>query len=300
MRYYQYHIGDFNNATRYASRLERSIYRDLLDMYYEQESAIDGTDINKLERRLNVRSTDEQAALAFVLTEYFESQDSFYFNDRCEIEIKKYQDKLEGAIKAGRASAEARRKKATKKQRKGVDGKGLDGNSTDVEQTLNDGAANVQPTINQEPLTINQEPLTNDKTIGEVSKDDADSLVEFWNENRPPNAQVKTSVWVKKVETRLKTFTADEIKQAMNFVINNHWYQTNSQVLIKNIIDSDERCAKVLEKSNQPQPTANNQQGSNNANHQSANSSNQQFDTSTTAGYAAKMDADAAAYFARQ
>lgn len=170
MRFYPYHIGDFNNATRYASRLERSVYRDLLDMYYEQESAIDGTDLDKLQRRLNVRSTDEQTALDFVLTEYFENQDGFYFNNRCEQEIKKYQDKLENAIKAGKASAEARRKKSTKKQRKGVDSNGVQGNSTDVQRTFNDGSTNVQPTKNQEPLTSNQEPVTNS-----IAFDD------FWN-----------------------------------------------------------------------------------------------------------------------
>ncbi len=170
MRFYPYHIGDFNNATRYASRLERSIYRDLLDMYYEQESAIDGTDLDKLQRRLNVRSTDEQTALDFVLTEYFENQDGFYFNNRCEQEIKKYQDKLENAIKAGKASAEARRKKSTKKQRKGVDSNGAQDNSTDVQRTFNDGSTNVQPTKNQEPVTSNQEPVTNS-----IAFDD------FWN-----------------------------------------------------------------------------------------------------------------------
>lgn len=170
MRFYPYHIGDFNNATRYASRLERSIYRDLLDMYYEQESAIDGTDLDKLQRRLNVRSTDEQTALDFVLTEYFENQDGFYFNNRCEQEIKKYQDKLENAIKAGKASAEARRKKSTKKQRKGVDSNGVQSNSTDVQRTFNDGSTNVQPTKNQEPVTSNQEPVTNS-----IAFDD------FWN-----------------------------------------------------------------------------------------------------------------------
>ena len=102
---------------------------------------------------------------------------------------------------------------------------------------------------------------------------EAEMLVDLWNDNRPSNAQVKTSVWVKKVKTRLKTFTADEIKQAMLFLINDHWYQSNSQVLIKNVIDSDERCAKVLEKSSQPHQT--NYQGNNHANHQPANDSNQ-------------------------
>ena len=165
MHYYMYHLSDFNNATRHLSRLERSIYRDLLDMYYEKESAIDGTDMPTLERRLIVRSTEEQAALVSVLNEFFENQGGFYFNNRCESEIKKYQDKLEIAIKAGKASAEARRKKARKKQRLEPDNTSsiaeLNGRSTDVKRTLNDGATN------QEPLTINQEPLTNSNDDGE-------------------------------------------------------------------------------------------------------------------------------------
>ena len=37
MNYYQHHIGDFNNATRHLSLVERAIYRDLLDMYYDTE-----------------------------------------------------------------------------------------------------------------------------------------------------------------------------------------------------------------------------------------------------------------------
>ncbi|MEK6203295.1 MAG: hypothetical protein N2B04_04495 [Psychrobacter sp.] len=41
-------------------------------------------------------------------------------------------------------------------------------------------------------------------------------------------------------------------------------------------------------------------QGANNANTQPANGQHQQFDTSTTAGYAAKLDADADAYYAEQ
>lgn len=49
-----------------------------------------------------------------------------------------------------------------------------------------------------------------------------------------------------------------------------------------------------------PQPT-NNIQGATNAHNQPANHSNQQqFDTSTTSGYAAKLDADAERYYAEQ
>lgn len=122
-------------------------------------------------------------------------------------------------------------------------------------------------------FTKNDAPIpdinTDDKPDSKPITCEAEELVNFWNENRPSNAQVKTSVWVKKVKTRLKTFTANEVQQAMLFVINDHWYQSNSQVLIKNIIDSDERCAKVLEKSSQPQ--TNTFQGNTHASNQSAN-----------------------------
>ena len=165
MHFYQHHIGDFNNATRHLSIIERAIYRDLLDMYYEQESAIDASDLTKLQRRLLIRSTDEKQALEFVLDEFFEKQDDFYFNNRCESEIKKYQDKLETAIKAGKASAESRRKKASKKLRKDVGNKGVEDESnersTDVEQTFNEDTQNVEPTNNHEPLTNNHKPNIN-------------------------------------------------------------------------------------------------------------------------------------------
>ncbi|WP_139121453.1 YdaU family protein, partial [Acinetobacter baumannii] len=52
MNYYQHHIGDFNNATRHLSLIERAIYRDLLDMYYDTEKAIDASSIDRLARRL--------------------------------------------------------------------------------------------------------------------------------------------------------------------------------------------------------------------------------------------------------
>lgn len=63
MNYYQHHIGDFNNATRHLSLIERAIYRDLLDMYYDTEKAIDATSIDRLARRLQC-TTEEQKKLS--------------------------------------------------------------------------------------------------------------------------------------------------------------------------------------------------------------------------------------------
>lgn len=153
----------------------------------------------------------------------------------------------------------------------------------------------LKPTYNG--VEFNHGVEVNNSIVTE--KSEADLLVDFWNDNRPSSAAVKKEVWSKIIKTRLKTFSADEIKAAMLTVINSQWHQQNKQVLIKNAIDSNKRCAEAIEKSSQPQQK--NYQGNNHANHQSANNQpSQQHDTSTTRGYAAKLDADAAAYFARQ
>lgn len=79
----------------------------------------------------------------------------------------------------------------------------------------------------------------------------ANSLVDYWNENhgKGVNANVKHAVWSKVIKSRLKIFSEEEIRAAMQSIISSSWHQQNNQVLIKNAIDSDGRCAKALEKS---------------------------------------------------
>lgn len=97
MNTYPHHIGDFNTATRHLSRLERGLYRDMLDMYYDAETALDGSDFGLLARRLLCRSDDELAALQFLLDEYFELQDDGrYVQARCEREIEFYRQRQVG------------------------------------------------------------------------------------------------------------------------------------------------------------------------------------------------------------
>lgn len=93
---------------------------------------------------------------------------------------------------------------------------------------------------------------------GKPKKDDsstktANSLIDYWNENhgKGANANVKHVVWVDTIKTRLKTFTEDEIRTAMQSVINSNWHQQKNQVLIKNAIDSNKRCGEAISKFNQ-------------------------------------------------
>ena len=90
MNHYPHHIGDFNNGTRHLTRTERSIYRDLIELYYDTESPLT-SDMDALSRRIIARSEEERSALAAILAEFFQLRDGLYFNARCEEELSKYQ-----------------------------------------------------------------------------------------------------------------------------------------------------------------------------------------------------------------
>lgn len=70
MHFYNFSINDFNASTRHLSHLERALFRDLIDMYYQQEKPIIN-DMAYLARKLLVRTDDEKQALQQVLEEFF-------------------------------------------------------------------------------------------------------------------------------------------------------------------------------------------------------------------------------------
>jgi uncharacterized protein YdaU (DUF1376 family) len=155
MNYYQHHIGDFNNATRHLSLIERAIYRDLLDMYYDTEQPLDASNLDRLARRVQCSTEEQIKALQYVLDEFFILNDGIYINNRCEREIAEYHGKRKQASEAGKASA---KKRAAKKQQHPKGSTSLVGqvdsdSSTTVENSLNENLTNEQLTNNHEPVT---------------------------------------------------------------------------------------------------------------------------------------------------
>lgn len=142
MNYYQHHIGDFNNATRHLTRVERSLYRDLIEFYYDTEKPLID-DVAWLNRKIMARTDEEKEALLVVLNEYFTLLNDGYHNARCDADIEKYHLNSKAKSKAGKASAAKRKQSATP-----------------VEHPNNKCATN------QEPITINQEPITKDQKKG--------------------------------------------------------------------------------------------------------------------------------------
>ena len=139
MNLYLRHIGDFNNATRHLTRVERSVYSDAIELYYDTEQPLQCVDLPALERRLLCRSDDEKQALLAVLGEFFVMTDAGYTHARCDAEIAKYRANTSAKARAGIASAAARKQKPAEVEQK----------STPVEHT----------STNRKPLTVNHKPM---------------------------------------------------------------------------------------------------------------------------------------------
>jgi uncharacterized protein YdaU (DUF1376 family) len=133
MHYFQFHIGDYKSHTHHLTVIEDIAYRRLLDHYYLHEAPIKQRDIA---RQIGMR--DHEQEVLSVLNEFFVSTEEGFINARADRAIAEYHGKKEQASKAGKASAERR----------------SNARSTDV-----------QPTINQEPLTTNHKPITIKKTV---------------------------------------------------------------------------------------------------------------------------------------
>ena len=116
MNHSPHHIGDFNNATRHLTRVERSLYRDLIELYYDTEQPLI-SDVQKLARRIICDESD-LGSLREVLNEFFVLHENGFHNDRCDRELAKYHGLLEQASRAGKASAQQRaNRKATPVER---------------------------------------------------------------------------------------------------------------------------------------------------------------------------------------
>jgi uncharacterized protein YdaU (DUF1376 family) len=90
MNYYSHHIGDFNSGTKNFTRLERWIYRDMLELYYDSEKPLPG-DFDILCDELGISGSEEQAAVSRILRRKFDLVDGEYQHLRCEAEICAYQ-----------------------------------------------------------------------------------------------------------------------------------------------------------------------------------------------------------------
>ena len=129
------------------NRIERSVYRDLLDLYYDTEQQIN-LDMQLVCRRIIARTNEESTAVEQVLNEFFTRTPTGWYHDRCEAEIEAYRANTSQKALAGKASAEAKRLKKLQ---------ALNAVLTAVEQPCDSVGTDFNgESTNNQPSTINQ------------------------------------------------------------------------------------------------------------------------------------------------
>ena len=97
MIWYKFHIGDYLTHTVHLSDAEDLAYRRLLDLYYMSEKEIPlETESVARKIRLDLDITES------VLDEFFERTETGYFNNRCHVEVTKYQHQVENNRQLGK------------------------------------------------------------------------------------------------------------------------------------------------------------------------------------------------------
>ena len=105
MHFYMFNPADFNNSARHLSLPERAIYRDLIDMYYHSEQAIDTSDMDRLARRLLCTTPEYRTMLEYVLDEFFIKRGKRHHHHRIDREIKNYKYQNRNADSNGKRNA---------------------------------------------------------------------------------------------------------------------------------------------------------------------------------------------------
>lgn len=131
MNYYPFHIGDYASHTRHLSLIEDLAYRRMLDLYYLKERPFNACPTSVAR---SIGMSDHASEVESVLEEFFDLEPhDGWRHTRAEAEIDRYRRKVQGASKAGLASA--------------------------AQRSLNKRATNVQPTKNQEPLAMAKDQI---------------------------------------------------------------------------------------------------------------------------------------------
>ena len=105
MHYYQFNIADYRKDTVHLTRIEHSIYRDLIDWYYLEETPIP-TETQVVMRRLRLGCETEATALKNVLHDFFSPESDGFHHKRIDFDIAEFRAQCEknrsNGLKGGR------------------------------------------------------------------------------------------------------------------------------------------------------------------------------------------------------
>jgi uncharacterized protein YdaU (DUF1376 family) len=113
LHFYPFNIKDWALHTSHLTLEEEGAYRRLLDMYYDTERPIP-TETQPVIRRLRLGSYIHEVEQ--VLSEFFDLEEDGYHNNRADIEIHDYQNRVSSARKNGKKGGRPRKDKGVKTQ----------------------------------------------------------------------------------------------------------------------------------------------------------------------------------------
>ena len=162
MNHYPKHIGDYLRDTVHLSMLEDGAYNRLIDVYYSREKPLP-KDIDQCYRLARALTKDEKKAVTTVLNEFFNLKDDGFHKNRCDSEIKKYQDKANKNRENGNKGGRPKTQYEPKIKPNGLDIENQKKPTGIILGSENKTQTEPKNNLNQEPLTKNQEPLNNIK-----------------------------------------------------------------------------------------------------------------------------------------
>ena len=93
MFYFSLNINDFISATRHLTPLEVGIYTSLMLHYYQTEHPIKADELDKLYRKLSIKSEDLQKIVKDLLDEFCELKEGYYHWNQIDVDVAKYKKK---------------------------------------------------------------------------------------------------------------------------------------------------------------------------------------------------------------
>jgi uncharacterized protein YdaU (DUF1376 family) len=115
VNYYPFHIGDFRSGTVNMTRQTRWIYRDMLDIYYDDEKPLP-LDLDLLCNQIGAESDDERRIVERLLRFKFVKTDDGYWHEICDRVITDYHKKAEIAQANGKLGGRPRKAVANETQ----------------------------------------------------------------------------------------------------------------------------------------------------------------------------------------
>ena len=206
MRFYPFHVGDYQAHTGHLSDVEDLAYRRMLDLYYLGETPLPN-DAQWIARRIRMPAAAQEVQQ--VLDEYFTiSEDGFRRNKRCDLEISSYQ-----RMKTGGAKGAAKRWPKDK----GNGGGNGEGNGEGIKGGNGEGTLTPLATNNHKPRTNKKKSVVVEKPE-EIDQMVWDSYLEVRKKKSAPLTPVAFAGLIREAELAKLTLT-----QALTICCEKNW-----------------------------------------------------------------------------